>query len=108
MQQTPFQRLLTIYRDNSKTEREKGSYFERLVIKFLTNDERYCSQFTKVQTYTKWARENGISGNDIGIDLVASNSEEYGGGYSAIQCKFFDIHPALKGEDSYVANPRAS
>jgi hypothetical protein len=35
MQQTPFQQLLTTYRDNSKTKREKGNYFEKLVINFL-------------------------------------------------------------------------
>lgn len=51
---TPFQKLLSNYRVASKTKREQGNYFEKLVISFLQNDERFLSQFTKIQT---WAIE---------------------------------------------------
>ena len=101
---TPFQQLLATYRDNSKTKREKGNYFEKLVKVFLENDERYAPQFTKVQSYVEWANENGILGVDSGIDLVASNSEDFGGGYSAIQCKFYQTSIITKPEiDSFIS-----
>lgn len=101
---TPFQQLLATYRENSKTKREKGNYFEKLVKVFLENDERYAPQFTKVQSYVEWANENGILGVDSGIDLVATNSSDFGGGYSAIQCKFYQTSIITKPEiDSFIS-----
>ena len=43
----------------SKTEREKGSYFEQLVRDFLGLDPRYAPQFISVQSYGDWADEQG-------------------------------------------------
>lgn len=101
---TPFQQLLSIYRKNSKTEREKGNYFEKLVISFLQNDERFAPQFSQVQTFLEWATSQGNLGNDSGIDLVATNSDEYGGGFTAIQCKFYeDTTIAKSGIDSFIS-----
>lgn len=101
---TPFQQLLSIYRKNSKTEREKGNYFEKLVISFLQNDERFAPQFSQVQTFLEWATLQGNLGNDSGIDLVATNSDEYGGGFTAIQCKFYeDTTIAKSGIDSFIS-----
>lgn len=61
---TPFQQLLSIYRKNSKTEREKGNYFEKLVSSFLQNNERFAPQFSQVQTFLEWARVQGNLGTD--------------------------------------------
>ena len=100
---TPFQQLLSTYSANAETPREKGTYFEKLAICFLQNDERFASQFTKVQTYQSWAKEVGLPGLDHGVDLVATNSNEYGGGYSAIQCKFYNTTGISKSEiDSFM------
>lgn len=101
---TPFQQLLSIYRDNSETEREKGTYFEKLVIPFLQNDARFAPQFSKIQTFSEWAKEQNKSSFDSGIDLVATNSVEYGEGYTAIQCKFYNTTSISKAEiDSFMA-----
>ncbi len=101
---TPFQQLLSIYRDNSETQREKGNYFEKLVIPFLQNDARFAPQFSKIQTFSEWAKEQNKSGFDSGIDLVATNSAEYGEGYTAIQCKFYNTTSISKAEiDSFMA-----
>jgi predicted helicase len=101
---TPFQQLLSTYRESSKTKREQGNYFEKLVISFLQNDERFASQFIKVQSFSEWAKDNNFAANDSGIDLVATNSEEYGGGYSAIQCKFYETSTISKPEiDSFIS-----
>ena len=64
---TPFQQLLSIYRDNSETQREKGVYFEKLVIPFLQNDARFAPQFSKIQTFSEWAKEQNKSSLDSGI-----------------------------------------
>ena len=96
--------LFDTYREQSKTKREQGTYFEKLVIDFLLNDERYSSQFTNVETLHDWASTNGYSSFDSGVDLVATNSDEYGGGFSAIQCKFYNTTTISKSEiDSFMA-----
>ena len=76
--------ILSHYRSNYKSEREKGTYFENLIEVFLKNDERFSDQFTSVVTYAKWAESQGVDAKDIGIDLVAINKDNT---LSAIQCK---------------------
>ena len=89
--------LLIQYRSAAKTEREKGTYFEKLIVDFLRNDPTYASQYDAVWTYADWAKENGLSGADTGIDLVARVTED--GTFCAIQCKFYDEdHTIQKGD----------
>ncbi|WP_180049722.1 type ISP restriction/modification enzyme [Acinetobacter sp. YH12105] len=82
-----FFNLLNTYRTAAKTEREKGTYFELLCIKYFENEPFYKEEFSKVQTYTDWAKEQGLSGKDTGIDLVATTKD---GEFHAIQCKLYD------------------
>ncbi|PJI30913.1 DEAD/DEAH box helicase [Acinetobacter pseudolwoffii] len=82
-----FFNLLNTYRTTAKTEREKGTYFELLCIKYFENEPFYKEEFSKVQTYTDWAKEQGLSGKDTGIDLVATTKD---GEFHAIQCKLYD------------------
>jgi len=89
--------LLASYRNTSKTEREKGTYFELLIKDFLKNDPTYYPQFSEVWTYKDWAESQGIDGTDTGIDLVAGLSEEEG--FCAIQCKFYDEHHRIQKSD---------
>ncbi|MBY0379464.1 MAG: hypothetical protein K2P99_03570, partial [Burkholderiales bacterium] len=85
---TALSQLLNKYRTQSKTEREKGTYFEKLVKIFLTKDVRFTQQFSEVYTFGEWAKILDKNTNDTGIDLVAKNiADEY---YTAIQCKFYD------------------
>lgn len=79
--------LINTYRTTAKTEREKGTYFELLCIKYFENEPFYKEEFSKVQTYTDWAKEQGLSGKDTGIDLVATTKD---GEFHAIQCKLYD------------------
>jgi len=80
-------KLLEDYRSGSKSEREKGTYFEELARVFFENDPQYAQRFDKVWTYADFAKERGISGQDTGIDLVARVRDD--GGFCAIQCKFY-------------------
>lgn len=84
----PLRALLDKYRFSSKTEREKGEYFELLAKDYLKNDPIQKGQFENVWTYSEWAGETGKDKRDTGIDLVAKIIGE--NGYCAIQCKFYD------------------
>lgn len=89
--------LLASYRKESKTEREKGTYFELLIKDFLKNDPTYSPQFSDVWTYAEWAQQQGIDSRDAGIDLVAKLSEEEG--FCAIQCKFYEENHKIQKSD---------
>lgn len=84
---TPLQHLLTTYRDAAHTEREKGTYFEHLIIAYLRNEASYVDLYEQVWTYADWADEQGLDKRDTGIDLVARVRGT--GEVHAIQCKFY-------------------
>ncbi len=89
---TPLQTLLNSFRASAKTEREKGNYFEELVVQYLQAEPVYRDRYSNVWSYADWVREEGgkygRDASDEGIDLVAKTrgTEEY----HAIQCKFYD------------------
>lgn len=91
------QELLTSYRAGSKTEREKGTYFELLIKDFLKHDPTYSPQFSDVWTYAEWANLQGLDSRDTGIDLVAKLSDE--DSFCAIQCKFYDENHKIQKSD---------
>ncbi|WP_407533553.1 DEAD/DEAH box helicase [Acinetobacter baumannii] len=94
--------LINTYRTTAKTEREKGTYFELLCIKYFENEPFYKEEFSRVQTYTDWAKEQGLSGKDTGIDLVATTKD---GEFHAIQCKLYDADRTVskKEIDSFLS-----
>ena len=77
--------LLNTYRNASVSEREKGTYFEELICAYLRNEATYRDLYEQVWAYSDWAKEQGLDGSDIGIDLVAKKKGT--GEYYAIQCK---------------------
>ena len=91
------QDLLNSYREAARTERDKGTYFERLSIAYLTHDPVQVEQYEDVKPYATWATEQGWDGRDTGIDLVAKLTDE--DGYAAIQCKFYDAAYRIRKED---------
>lgn len=80
--------LLHTLRKSSMTEREKGTYFEELIVQYLKNEASYQNLYSDVWTYSDWANLQGLDKRDTGIDLVAKTqgTDEY----HAIQCKFYD------------------
>ena len=70
--------LLQSYRRAAVTEREKGTYFERLVVAYLRNDPVQAAQYSDVWAYADWAKLNALDARDVGIDLVAKLAEEDG------------------------------
>lgn len=80
-------KLLEHYRSTSKTEREKGNYFEELTVTYFKNEPTYKDLYSDVWLYSDWAEEQGIDGRDTGIDLVAKTNGT--NEYHAIQCKCY-------------------
>ncbi|WP_274559932.1 restriction endonuclease [Seohaeicola sp. 4SK31] len=73
---TAIDRILNFYRDAAVTEREKGTYFERLGLAFFRHDPVQAEEYEAVWTWSDWAKENGWDGRDVGIDLVAKLRNE--------------------------------
>ena len=84
---TSLETLLTSFRNAAATEREKGTYFEELILCYLRNEATYRDLYSDVWTYSDWAKLQGLDGRDTGIDLVAKTSGT--GEYHAIQCKLY-------------------
>lgn len=79
--------ILTQYRETSQTEREKGNYFEELIVTYFRYEATYRDLYSDVWLYSDWAKEQGLDGRDTGIDLVAKTQGT--NEYHAIQCKCY-------------------
>lgn len=84
---TALAQLLDTYRNAAATEREKGTYFEELMVCYLRNEATYKDLYSDVWTYADWAELQGLPKNDAGIDLVAKTADT--GEFHAIQCKLY-------------------
>ena len=87
---------------------DKGRRFERLMkFAFLRHPGEYGpSRFENVWLWSEWPGRSAAGfGQDIGIDLVAEQTEAHGGGLCAIQCKFYDFGARVptKAVDSFLA-----
>ena len=82
-----FQNVLNYIRENAQSERQQGDYFERLMLKYFTEDPDYRDQFSEVYLYKEWAQlRSDFDATDIGVDLVA---KKHDGTFCAIQCKCY-------------------
>jgi len=88
--------LLSQYRTFSQSEREKGTYFERLIQDYLTNEASYKDLYKQVWMFADWAKEQGINAQDAGIDLVALTFTDE---LHAIQCKLYAEDYRLQKSD---------
>jgi predicted helicase len=77
--------ILEEFRDAALSKRDLGDRFERLFAGFLVTEPIFKERFSNVWLWSEWPGRGKKT--DTGIDLVAE--ERYGGGYCAIQCKFF-------------------
>lgn len=94
---TALSHLLDTYRSAAVTEREKGTYFEDLILAYLRNEATYRDLYSQVWTWAEWAPAHGFTGKDDGIDLVAQDAAT--GEFHAIQCKFYDPDYKLQKKD---------
>lgn len=87
--------LLDQYARLARDTREKGLLLEKLAQRYLTTDPLWTARFKNVWLWQDWPERDGKV--DTGIDLVAE--EVYGGGFCAIQCKFFDPSHTIQKSD---------
>jgi predicted helicase len=76
------------------TERERGTYFEELILCYLRNEATYRDLYDEVWTYAQWAAQHGLDRRDTGIDLVARTRGT--GEIHAIQCKWTPLESGRK------------
>ncbi|MFF0461170.1 DEAD/DEAH box helicase [Streptomyces mexicanus] len=88
--------VLRVIREKSTTNRELGTAFERLMVRFLSTDPLWSEQFSRVWMYGEWPGAAGDQ-RDLGIDLVAQERET--GALWAIQCKFFEPDHTVQKAD---------
>ena len=79
------------------SEREKGTYFEELMLCYLRNEATYRDLYSDVWTYGEWAAQQGLDKRDAGIDLVAKTQGT--GEIHAIQCKLYAEDYRLQKSD---------
>ncbi len=84
---SPLEELLNTFRSAAVSEREKGTYFEELIVCYLRNEATYRDLYSDVWTYSQWAELQGLDKRDTGIDLVAKTQGT--GEFHAIQCKLY-------------------
>ncbi|MDZ4130743.1 MAG: DEAD/DEAH box helicase family protein, partial [Hydrogenophaga sp.] len=94
---TALSSLLDHYRQSSLSEREKGTYFEELMLCYLRNEATYRDLYSEVWTYGEWAALQGLDKRDAGIDLVAKTQGT--GEIHAIQCKLYAEDYRLQKSD---------
>ena len=83
---TSFSDILTKYRTQSYSQKDKGERFERLMQAYLLTDPIYANKFKKVWLWNEFHGREDLGTFDTGIDLVAQTNE---GEYWAIQCKCY-------------------
>lgn len=79
------------------SEREKGTYFEELMLCYLRNEATYRDLYSEVWSYGEWAALQGLDKRDAGIDLVAKTQGT--GEIHAIQCKLYAEDYRLQKSD---------
>ncbi len=97
-----FRDVLTKFRKEAFSERDKGTKFERLMKSYLQIAPEYEGKFKEIWLWDEFPFRNDFSGKDTGIDLVAQAVE---GDYWAIQCKCYDEKSRINkdGVDSFLA-----
>ncbi|WP_400233320.1 type ISP restriction/modification enzyme [Methanomethylophilus alvi] len=97
-----FSEVLKQFREESKTQKEKGTKFEELIKRYLLTDKLYADRFEWVSMWGDFFARSELGGHDTGIDLVAK--DKYGQ-YWAIQCKCYaEDTPVSKADmDSFLA-----
>jgi predicted helicase len=60
------QKLLAHYRTESRTEREKGTYFEELIRTYFRHEPRFADLYSDVWLFSDWAKAHGHIAKDTG------------------------------------------
>ena len=72
-----FQSLLTKYRKNAFSERDKGDRFERLMQVYLKTDPQYAYRFKNVWLWNEFLGRKDLGGSDTGKSAIEWIMERY-------------------------------
>lgn len=109
---TALAQLLNTFRTTAQTEREKGTYFERLVKTYLQQEPSYQDLFGgQVYLWEEWRKQclqqgQPDPGVDAGIDLVAVEATKDNPRIFAVQAKFYAEDAKISkaaGIDSFLS-----
>ena len=109
---TALVQLLNTFRTTAQTEREKGTYFERLVKTYLQQEPSYQDLFGgQVYLWEEWRKHCMQQGQpdpgvDAGIDLVAVEATKENPRIFAVQAKFYAEDAKISkaaGIDSFLS-----
>ena len=105
--------MFAALRGRCESPQQRGEVFERLMgYAFERHPDVYGpARFTNVWGWMDWPdREAHGYRGDVGIDLVAEQTEAWGGGLCAIQTKFFaEDHKVAKGDvDTFLSASSAA
>ena len=83
-----FEEIISKYRENSTSERNKGDKFEKLMKAYLLTKPVYRNLLSDVWLWSEFPYKDqfGTGGKDTGIDLACRTHE---GDYWAVQCKCY-------------------
>ncbi|WP_084246957.1 DEAD/DEAH box helicase [Rummeliibacillus stabekisii] len=82
-------------------QRDRGTYFEKLVEVYLQNEPVYKNLYSDVWLLHEVPAEYGISKKDTGVDLVARNKNT--GELTAIQAQFYSGKVGKAEINSFIA-----
>ena len=91
-----FNQILAKFRNESLTQSEKGTKFERLIKNWFRTDPRYKDDIEEIWLWEEFPYRKSIGTHDIGIDLVIKTKEQQ---YWAVQCKFYDDQTTIQKKD---------
>lgn len=80
----------------SKTKREQGTLFERVIKKILLTEPRFQNEFKEVYLWSEFNTKFGINSGDTGIDIMALTHDDK---WVSIQCKAYDTTHTLAQND---------
>lgn len=92
-----FVSLLEDIDSEERSQRDRGTLFELLVVAYLENEPVYARRFDDIWKLSDVPEEYGIPKKDTGVDLVAKDRAT--GELIAIQCKFYSKTTKIRKED---------
>ncbi len=90
-----FEKVINKYREQSYSEADKGTRFERLMQAMLNTLPPYCNELKQVWLWNEFPYRQSISLHDTGIDLVGLTTDN---SYWAIQCKCYRAQAKIDKE----------
>lgn len=80
----------------SKTKREQGTLFERLVAQILRTQTHFKDEFKEVYLWNEFNAKFNISSQDIGVDIMARTQNDE---WVSVQCKAYEPSHTLQQGD---------